>query len=99
MGSLALQADPSYPYYSHKIFAYTASKAALNAFTIELAHELLDTSIKVNSIHPGWVQTDMGGAIADLDLVEGSRTTVQFATLPPEGPTGGFFFLNERIPW
>lgn len=38
MGSLALQADPSYPYYSHKIFAYTASKAALNAFTIGLAH-------------------------------------------------------------
>ena len=99
MGSLTLQANPSYEHYSHKIFAYTASKAALNAFTIELAHELLDTRIKVNSIHPGWVRTSMGGSIADLDASEGSQTTVRFASLPADGPTGGFYFLGEQIPW
>jgi NAD(P)-dependent dehydrogenase (short-subunit alcohol dehydrogenase family) len=98
MGSLALQADPAYSYYDHKIFAYTASKAALNAFTI-VAHELLNTPIKVNSIHPDWVRTEMGGSEADLDLVAGCEKTVRFATLPPEGPTGGFFYLNEPIPW
>jgi NAD(P)-dependent dehydrogenase (short-subunit alcohol dehydrogenase family) len=61
LGSLTLQADPKSPIYNMKQFAYDASKTALNAFTVSLAHELKDTKIKVNSAHPGWVKTDMGG--------------------------------------
>jgi NAD(P)-dependent dehydrogenase (short-subunit alcohol dehydrogenase family) len=61
LGSLTLHADPKSPIYNAKSFAYDASKTALNAFTIHLAHELRDTPIKVNSAHPGWVKTDMGG--------------------------------------
>jgi NAD(P)-dependent dehydrogenase (short-subunit alcohol dehydrogenase family) len=99
MGSLALQADPSYPYYSHKIFGYSASKTALNSFTIHLAQELRETRIKVNSVHPGWVRTDMGGADADLDVAEAAQIVVNFATLPDDGPTGGFYFGNQKVPW
>ena len=61
LGSLTLHADPKSPIYNAKSFAYDASKTALNAFTIHLAYELRDTNIKVNSAHPGWVKTDMGG--------------------------------------
>lgn len=99
LGSLALHADPSSPIYPMKAFAYDASKTALNAFTIHLAHELRSTSIKVNSAHPGWVKTDMGGSAAPMELSEGGKTSVQLATLPDDGPTGGFFHLGEPLPW
>ncbi|MDP9169047.1 MAG: SDR family oxidoreductase, partial [Acidobacteriota bacterium] len=60
LGSQTLHADPNSPIYDFKSLSYDASKAALNSFTIHLAHELKDTKIKVNSAHPGWVKTDMG---------------------------------------
>lgn len=99
LGSLTLQADPGSPIYSIKTFAYNASKAALNAFTIHLAHELKDTSIKVNSVHPGWVRTQLGGEHADLDEAGGSETSVLMASLQEDGPTGGFYHLNDSLPW
>jgi NAD(P)-dependent dehydrogenase (short-subunit alcohol dehydrogenase family) len=99
LGSLALHADPSSGIYDRKAFAYDASKTALNAFTVHLAQELQGTKIKVNSAHPGWVKTDMGGSSAPLDLSEGGKTSVQLATLPDDGPTGGYFHLGERLPW
>jgi NAD(P)-dependent dehydrogenase (short-subunit alcohol dehydrogenase family) len=99
LGSLTLHADPKSPIYDAKTFAYDASKTALNAFTVHLAHELKDTPIKVNSAHPGWVQTEMGGPNAPMPLSEGGRTSVQLATLPADGPSGGFFHLGERLPW
>lgn len=99
MGSLTLHADPASPIYSHKVFAYDASKTALNAFTVHLAHELLNTPIKVNSAHPGWVKTEMGGEGANLDISEGGKTSAWLATLPPDGPTGGFFHLQQPVPW
>jgi NAD(P)-dependent dehydrogenase (short-subunit alcohol dehydrogenase family) len=99
LGSLTLHADPSSPIYNAKVFAYDASKTALNAFTIHLAHELRGTRIKVNSAHPGWVKTDMGGEAAPMELSEGGKTSVQLATLPDDGPTGGFFHLGEPLPW
>ncbi len=99
LGSLTLHANPSSPIYGAKAFAYDASKTALNAFTVHLAAELRDTPIKVNSAHPGWVKTDMGGAGADLDVDEGGKTSVQLATLPDDGPTGGFFHMGSPLPW
>ena len=97
--SLALHADPAGELYDYKLFAYDASKTALNSFTIHLAHELRGTSIKVNSAHPGWVRTEMGGAGATDDISDGCRTSVRLALLHDEGPTGGFFFGEERLPW
>ncbi len=99
LGSLAIHSDPKAQIYDKKAFAYDASKTALNAFTVHLAQELHDTKIKVNSAHPGWVQTDMGGAAAPMPLAEGGKTSVQLATLPDDGPTGGFFHMGERLPW
>ncbi len=99
LGSLTLHSDPKSPIYSMKAFAYDASKTALNAFTVHLAHELRDTAIKVNSAHPGWVKTDMGGKAAPMELAEGGKTSVQLATLADNGPTGGFFHLGEPLPW
>jgi len=99
LGSLALHADPGSPIYNAKSFAYDASKAALNAFTIHLAHELRDTKIKVNSAHPGWVKTDMGTDAAPMEISDGAKTGVRLATLPDDGPTAGFFHLDQTLPW
>ncbi|HEY1254939.1 MAG TPA: SDR family oxidoreductase [Terracidiphilus sp.] len=99
LGSLTLQADPQSPIYNAKSFAYDASKTALNAFTIHLAWELRDTKIKVNSAHPGWVKTDMGGQDAPMELSEGGKTSAALATLPDDGPSGGFFHLGQPLPW
>jgi NAD(P)-dependent dehydrogenase (short-subunit alcohol dehydrogenase family) len=99
LGSQTLHADPHSPIYDFKSLSYDASKAALNSFTIHLAHELKDTGIKVNSAHPGWVKTDMGTAAAPMEIPEGARTGVQLALLADDGPTGGFFHLGQTLPW
>jgi NAD(P)-dependent dehydrogenase (short-subunit alcohol dehydrogenase family) len=99
LGSLTLHSDPSSGIYDKKAFAYDASKTALNAFTVHLAQALIDTPIKVNSAHPGWVKTDMGGPSAPMEVTEGGRTSVQLATLPDDGPTGGYFHVGQPLPW
>ena len=99
LSSLTLHSDPNSPIYAFKTFAYDASKAALNSFTIHLAYELRDTKIKVNSAHPGWVKTDMGGPNATMEVSEGGKTSAQLATLPEDGPTGGFYHLGQPVPW
>jgi NAD(P)-dependent dehydrogenase (short-subunit alcohol dehydrogenase family) len=99
LGSISLQATKGSPTYSTKLFAYNASKAALNMLTISLAHELRGTRIKVNSAHPGWVKTDLGGSAAPMNVVDGAKTEVDLATLGEDGPTGGFFHAGSAIPW
>lgn len=99
LASLTLHATPASPIYDAKTFAYDASKAALNSFTIHLAHELRNTKIKVNSAHPGWVKTDMGGEGAQMEIVDGAKTSVRLATLPENGPTGGYFHMDDALPW
>lgn len=99
LGSLNLHADPKSPIYHAKSFAYDASKTALNAFTVHLAYELRNTKIKVNSAHPGWVKTDMGGDQAPMELSDGAKTSVELATLPDDGPSGGYFHLGKPLPW
>jgi NAD(P)-dependent dehydrogenase (short-subunit alcohol dehydrogenase family) len=79
--------------------AYRMSKTALNALTRVLSGELAADGIKVNSACPGWVATDMGGAGAPRSLQEGADTPVWLATLPDDGPTGGFFRDRAPIPW
>ena len=99
LGSQTLHATPGSPIYDAKTFCYDSSKAALNSFTIHLAHALKGTKIKVNSAHPGWVKTDMGTDAAPMQLPEGAKTGVQLATLPEDGPTGGFFHIGKPLPW
>jgi len=99
LGSLTLHADPNSPIAAFKNFSYDASKAALNAYTIHLAHELKDTKIKVNSVHPGWVKTEMGTDAAPMEIPEGAKTSVAAALLGPDGPNGRFIHLGQELPW
>ncbi len=99
LASLTLHATKGSFVYDAKTFAYDTSKAALNSYTIHLAHELKGTKIKVNSAHPGWVKTDMGGKGAQMEIVDGAKTSVQLATLPEDGPTGTFVHMGKPLPW
>jgi NAD(P)-dependent dehydrogenase (short-subunit alcohol dehydrogenase family) len=76
---------------------YRVSKTALNALTRVLSNE--EPGVLVNSMCPGWVRTDMGGPSATRSVEEGADTAVWLATLPDDGPTGGFFRNREPIPW
>jgi NAD(P)-dependent dehydrogenase (short-subunit alcohol dehydrogenase family) len=78
--------------------AYAISKAALNALTRVVAAEA-GRAVKVNSVCPGWVRTDMGGPNASRSVAEGADSIVWLATLPDSGPTGGFFQDRRPIPW
>jgi NAD(P)-dependent dehydrogenase (short-subunit alcohol dehydrogenase family) len=78
---------------------YRLSKTALNAVTRIFADELKATGVKVNSVCPGWVRTEMGGEEAPLSVEEGAAGIVWAATLPEDGPTGGFFRQGQPIPW
>lgn len=78
--------------------AYRVSKAALDAMTIVAAHEAKG-DVKVNAVCPGWVRTDMGGKSAPLAVEEGAAGIVWAATLPKDGPNGGFFRHGKRIAW
>lgn len=79
--------------------AYRMSKVALNAMTRVLANEVRHTNIKVNTMCPGWVATDMGGSYAPRTVEEGADTAVWLASLPDNGPTDGFFRDRKPIPW
>jgi NAD(P)-dependent dehydrogenase (short-subunit alcohol dehydrogenase family) len=78
--------------------AYGISKVALNALTRKLASELSGTGILVNSVDPGWVATDMGGR-GGRPVMEGAKGIVWAATLPDNGPSGGFFYDGKPEPW
>jgi NAD(P)-dependent dehydrogenase (short-subunit alcohol dehydrogenase family) len=79
--------------------AYRVSKTALNALTRIFANEEAGSGVLTNSVCPGWVRTDMGGSGARLSVEEGADTAVWLATLPDDGPTGGFFRERAPIPW
>jgi len=60
---------------------------------------LRDTNIKVNSAHPGWVKTELGGSSAPMELADGGKTSVLLATLASDGANGSFSHLGENLPW
>ena len=78
--------------------AYGVAKAALNALTHALPRDLAP-GVKVNATCPGWVRTRMGGPSATRSPEEGADTAIWLATLPEDGPTGGFFRRREPIAW
>jgi len=100
LGSITQHADPSSLIYDYKApVSYNVSKSTVNAWTVQLAHELRNTSIKVNSIHPGHVKTDMGGETAPLEIAEGAKTSVELALIGANGPNGSFSHLGQTLPW
>jgi len=99
LGSIQLHATPGSPIYDMKMAAYNVSKSAVNAFTVQLAYELKDTSMKVNAAHPGWVKTEMGGEGATMEISDGAKTSVALATLGADGPNGAYVHMGETLPW
>lgn len=100
MGSLSITSDPtSYTSHLPPTLAYNASKTALNALTVFFAKELRNTPIKVNSVSPGYVATDLNEHRGFLTPEQGAKVPVAFASLPVDGPTGGFFGENGVIAW
>jgi NAD(P)-dependent dehydrogenase (short-subunit alcohol dehydrogenase family) len=81
------------------VLAYRVSKAALNMVTIIIADEVRGKGVLVNSADPGWVRTRMGGSGAPRSIEQGADTIVWLATLPDDGPTGGFFHDRKPISW
>lgn len=79
--------------------AYSASKSALNSWTIHLAYELRNTPIKVNSVHPGYTRTGLNDGDGDQHPSEGARTSVDMALLPADGPTGTYRHFDTTLPW
>ena len=82
-----------------RMLGYKASKTALNALTRILADEVRASNIKVNAVCPGWVRTDMGGSNASRSLEQGASGIVWAATLPDDGPNGGFFRDGKPLDW
>lgn len=78
---------------------YRISKTALNSVTKLLSNEVGNPNVKINCLCPGWVRTDMGGQNAERSIEEGIDTIVWLATLPEDGPNGGFFRDRKVIPW
>ncbi len=100
MGSLSINSDADSPIAKlPPILAYNASKTALNALTVFFAKELQGTPIKVNSVSPGIVATDLNGYRGYLTAEQGAKVPVIYATLPIDGPTGGFFGADGQIAW
>ena len=99
LGSMTLHVDPASPIYNFKVPAYDVSKTAVNAWTVHLAYELRDSTIKVNAIHPGYVKTEMNAGEGELEVADGARTSVRLALIDADGPNGGFFYLDQTLPW
>ena len=104
LGSISEHQNPASFIYGFKgVPAYNVSKSAVNAWTVHLAHELKDSGIKVNAIHPGYVQTDMNKSgdqqSGELSVPEGARTSVQLALIGNDGPTGGYYYFDQVLPW
>ncbi len=102
--SLTLHSDPDWTYYSHKAAVYTASKAAMNMYTIHLAYELRDTSFKVNAVCPGFVATDFNDHRGTGTAEEGGKRIAKYAMIGQDGPSGKFISEEYNpetgeIPW
>ncbi|GAA0246500.1 SDR family oxidoreductase [Saccharothrix mutabilis subsp. mutabilis] len=99
-GSLSLNADPNGPLAALlPSAAYSPSKAALNALTVQYANELREDGILVNAADPGYVDTDINDHTGFLTPAQGAAVVLRLATLAADGPTGGFFGADGPVPW
>jgi NAD(P)-dependent dehydrogenase (short-subunit alcohol dehydrogenase family) len=99
LGSLTKSGDPAWEYVAYKYLGYAASKAALNMFTVQLAQELSETKIKVNSSDPGYTATDLNQHRGTQTVAEGSAETIRLALLPDDGPSGTYSNSKGIVPW
>ena len=99
LGSLTWNADPTWPFAAFKPLGYNGSKVILNMMTVQLAWELRDSAIKVNTVNPGYTATDMNGNRGTQTLEEGAAEAFRQALVSDDAPTGGFFETGGVVPW
>jgi NAD(P)-dependent dehydrogenase (short-subunit alcohol dehydrogenase family) len=99
LGSITGHGDPSWKFASVRAIGYSASKAAMNMMTAQLALELAGTPIKVNSANPGFTATDLNHHRGNQTIEQGAAETVRLALLGADGPTGGFFETGGTLAW
>lgn len=102
LASLSTHSNPDSYAYSpmfKSLPAYSASKSAVNSWTVHLAYELRDTTIKVNAVHPGYTKTDMNEGDGELDITTGAKTSVRMALLDQGGPSGSYVHMEDTLPW
>ena len=99
LGSLTWNADSKWSFAAVKLLGYNGSKAILNMMTVQLAWELRDTAIKVNTVNPGYTATDLNGNKGTQTLAEGAAEALRQALAPEDAPTGGFFETGGVVPW
>ena len=99
LGSLMHNGDPAWEFAQYKFLGYNASKAAVNMLTVQLAAELKETGVKVNSVDPGFTATDLNNHRGSQTIREGAAAAIRLALLPDDGPTGGFFSASRVQPW
>jgi NAD(P)-dependent dehydrogenase (short-subunit alcohol dehydrogenase family) len=98
LGSLTKSSDPAWTHVAWKYLGYAASKSALNMLTLQLAWELRDTSIKVNSVDPGYTATDLTQHRGTQSIPEGAAEIIRVALLA-DGPNGTFSNAQGVVPW
>lgn len=98
LGSITLH-EPGQVYFPYNMLSYSASKTALNAFTVMLANELRDAGIKVNTADPGYTATDINKNSGPQTIEEGSEAIVALATAGPDGKTGAYVDRHGTLPW
>jgi len=99
LGSITISSDLNSPFADFLALGYNTSKSALNSMTIQFAKELRNTPIKVNAICPGYCATDINGNSGPRSAAQGAVAAIQYATLGEDGPTGGYFNDEGRVPW
>ena len=98
LGSVSLHADPNWKYAPVKLLGYCASKAAMNMFTVQLAYELRDAGIAVNSINPGYTATDLNGHSGTQSVEQGAAEIVRVALIDQPG-SAQFLETGNRLAW
>jgi NAD(P)-dependent dehydrogenase (short-subunit alcohol dehydrogenase family) len=99
LGSITGHTTPEWKFAHVRAIGYSASKAAMNMMTAQLALELAGTAIKVNSVNPGYTATDLNKHSGPQTVQEGAAETIRLALAGPDGPTGGFYETGGTLPW
>jgi len=99
LGSKGWLSDPQNEFYGVNYLGYNSSKSALNAVALSFAKEFAASGIKVNAADPGFTATDFNGHSGYRTVEQAAKSIVFLATLGQDGPTGGFFFDGETVPW
>ena len=99
LGSLGWLSDPANQFYGVNILGYNSSKSALNAVTVAFAKELAAAGINVNAVDPGYTATDFNGHSGYRTVDQAAAGIVWLATQDRSGPSGGFYFDQDQVPW